>query len=220
MNTNYPFVLNKELLSDKVTNFIRKKILLSEFKGGSHLSEVELSKNLNVSRGPVRESIRQLEHEGLVHTPSNGRTIVIGFTQEDLSDLFDVRKTLEGKAIRTIIERGYQDDLSTIESIVESSKIAENRLALISLDVQFHLELVSLSRNRTLIKLWSVIRGLSSTLIEISTDIYERLDQVPEVHQEIIESIRNRDSDGTIRLLNEHLNTGEAIIRERLIETN
>jgi DNA-binding GntR family transcriptional regulator len=216
MGINPPFELSKELLSDKVTNFIRKRILLREFTEGSHLSEVELSKNLNVSRGPVREAIRQLEHEGLVHTPSNGRTLVTGFTQDDLADLFDVRKTLESKAIRTLIARNHGEDLSSLESIVERSKTAENRVMSIALDVQYHLELVSLSRNRTLITLWSVIRGLITTLIEITTDLYEKLEQVPEAHQEVIAAIRERDVETAVRLLTEHLDRGESVIRQKL----
>jgi DNA-binding GntR family transcriptional regulator len=218
MRETQSFELNKELLSEKVTNFIRKRILLGEFKEGSHLSEVELSRILNVSRGPVREAIRQLEHEGLVHTPSNGRTIVIGFTKEDLADLFDVRNTLEAKAIHTIITRGYNHDLSSLEAIVKQSKTADTRTLLIALDVQFHLELVSLSRNRTLIKLWSVIRGLITTLIEITTDIYQRIDEVPGpgAHEELIHSIQSGDMNSTKRLLKEHLNRGEVLIRQRL----
>lgn len=213
---NPPFELNKELLSEKVVNYIRKQILLREYAQGSHLSEVELSKKMNISRGPVREAIRQLEHEGLVYTPNNGRTLVVGFTQEDLADLFDVRKQLEIKAIGTIVERNLERNVTQLERILEKSKQTNTISELISLDVQFHLHLVSMSGNRTLIKLWSVISGLITTLIEITTDIYEKLDKVPETHWEIIEAIRVRDADKASKLLAEHLDTGEAVIRGKL----
>lgn len=210
------FDFTKELLSEKVTNFLRKSILLGTFQQGQHLSENELSKQLSVSRGPVREAIRQLENEGLVHTPNNGRTMVIGFNQDDLSDLFDVRKTLETKAIRTIVSKGYFSDVTGLKIIIEQSRRIDSRLELISLDVMFHQELVKMSGNRTLFNLWSVIRGLASTLIEITTDIYEQIEQVPEAHDKLVVFIKNGDADQAVHLLTEHLETGETVIRNRL----
>jgi len=212
----FQFELSKELLSEKVTNFLRKKILLGEYEDGFHFSETELAKSLNVSRGPVRDAIRQLETEGLVQTPSNGRTFVTGFSQTDLSDLFEIRKMLEKKAIGLIVRRRPDRDLSILQQIVHHSQSADERGLVIKLDVMFHFELMKLSGNRTLIKMWSVLRGPIHTLIDITSDNYMKLDQVPKEHEELIRLIQSGFESEACELLEKHLDTGEQVILERL----
>lgn len=58
--------LNYKTLRQEVADEIRRKILKGEFKAGERIKEHEMAQMLGVSRGPVREALRQLEQEGLV----------------------------------------------------------------------------------------------------------------------------------------------------------
>lgn len=208
--------LSKEFLSEKVTNFLRKRILLGKYEAGYHLSEVHLSQEMAVSRGPVRDAIHRLESEGLVETPGNGRTFVVGFGEKDVKDLFDVRYMLESDAIRLITANGHQHNIGALRVLLEQMKYAKERSTLIELDVTFHYKIVELSQNRTLMNLWRVIQGLIRTLVEITTDIYGPLNKVTDIHEQLLEAIERDDPAGAQAILKEHLSTGVTVICERI----
>lgn len=77
---------------------LRDMILQGTLSPGTKLVEEKLATDLNVSRTPIRESIRRLEQEGLV---VNKR--VVKLTETDLRNTFELRKLLEGHAAQSAI---------------------------------------------------------------------------------------------------------------------
>ena len=57
---------DKQSLTTKVYNHIRNGILDGSYKDGDFLVETRLAEELEVSRTPIREALKQLELEGLV----------------------------------------------------------------------------------------------------------------------------------------------------------
>ena len=78
-----------------------------ELASGVHFNEVEFAERCGVSRSPIREAIRMLEHEGLLHTEASGRTKVSAWTSTDLHDLYDLRYDLEWKAAQTWLQQSW-----------------------------------------------------------------------------------------------------------------
>ena len=63
--------LNYKTLRQEVVDEIRQRILTGDFQAGERIKENEMAQQLGVSRGPVREALRQLEQEGLVQYERN-----------------------------------------------------------------------------------------------------------------------------------------------------
>ena len=84
---------------------IQKDILSGEIKPQTKLTEQNLCKKYNVSRTPVREAFRQLESEGLIENIPNRGAFVIGLSNRDISDLFDLRCLFEVQAVEWAIQR-------------------------------------------------------------------------------------------------------------------
>ena len=75
-------------LAESVYYQIRRKILNGKYTPGENLTELEVSKELNVSRTPVREAFKHLESEGLLElTPSRG-AVVVGIGRSDIEDIY------------------------------------------------------------------------------------------------------------------------------------
>ena len=80
--------LNYKTLRQEVVDEIRQKILGGEFKPGDRMKENEIAELFGVSRGPVREALRQIEQEGLVRYERNVGCSVAAVTEQDIYDRF------------------------------------------------------------------------------------------------------------------------------------
>ena len=87
--------LQRSLVAKDVLSTLRYEILTGELKEGEYLREVAISKRMDVSRGPVRRALQQLEAEGLVACEENGRTRVIGISDMVIEDIYELRLILE-----------------------------------------------------------------------------------------------------------------------------
>ena len=163
--------INKEKTGEKVLVILREKIMLGQLKSGFHLKETVLSKELGVSRGPIREAITHLESEGLVSTHSNGRTTVEGFSMADLENLYNARINLETYAISQLtlidIENGKSDLYRCLESMVKVMKKGSVMLKQIYYFMNY---LLKSTGNKTLIQLWKSLHGIIKTLINVTSD--------------------------------------------------
>jgi DNA-binding GntR family transcriptional regulator len=98
---------------------LRQSILTGELSAGSELSQVQLADEFGVSRGPVREALRLLEREGLVHAELNRRVRVASFSPADLEELYALRITTEGLAIRATVPHLTDDDIASLHADIE-----------------------------------------------------------------------------------------------------
>lgn len=79
---------------------IKSAILSGELPPGAQLNEVALAERLQVSRGPVREALRQLATEDLVRAIPYRGSFVPRLTLRDVEEIFSMRTVLEGFAFK------------------------------------------------------------------------------------------------------------------------
>ena len=128
-------------LSAKVFHSIREDILNGKYQANEELKEKNIGDDLGVSRTPVREALRQLELEGLVHIIPNKGAFVEGVTLQDIKDIYEIRTLLEGLCARWAAERITQEQLEELEEIVFLSDFhysKENWDQILELDNRFH----------------------------------------------------------------------------------
>ena len=87
-------------LGHRIFCILRDKILNEEYEKGQKLNEVVLSKELNISRTPIREALKQLELEGLVKSIPNKGVYVLGFSSRDIDDMLEIRVVLESLSVQ------------------------------------------------------------------------------------------------------------------------
>lgn len=105
-------------LADKVFEQLEQDILTERYAPGDVLTEGRLSEALGVSRTPIREAIRRLEQSGLLQECGKGM-IVVGVTPEDLADIFEIRRRLEGLAARRASQSKDAELLQKLEEVVD-----------------------------------------------------------------------------------------------------
>ena len=101
-------------LSQRVYEHLRDEILADHLLPGTELSEVALSKELAISRGPIREAMGRLAAEGLITMRPRRRAEVRSLTPQELIDAYQVREALEVMAVRLLIPRIAEADLGRL----------------------------------------------------------------------------------------------------------
>ncbi len=102
---------------------LRRQILRGELKPGERLMEISLANKLGVSRTPIREAIRKLEHEGLVVMIPRRGAHVAEITRQELNDVLEIRKSLETLAITKACDYMTDRDIHELREAEEAFAI-------------------------------------------------------------------------------------------------
>lgn len=94
-----------ETAVDRVARAIIEGIRAGRYAPGQRLIEADLTRDLSVSRGPVREATRRLAAEGLLETMPHRGVAVRRLSRADVAAVYRVREVLEGLAARLAAER-------------------------------------------------------------------------------------------------------------------
>lgn len=94
---------------------LRSAILNCEVPVATPLSQVQLARKLGVSRTPLREAMRMLQHEGLIEATPNQRVRVAGFSVEDLDQLYAMRISLEALCVQLTVPHMCATDIQQLE---------------------------------------------------------------------------------------------------------
>ena len=95
----------KSTLRAHVAERLRTAILAGDIPPGAPLVETALSERFDVSRGPLREALRQLIEEGLVVTVPYTGTHVAPLSVDDVREIYSLRTALESFAFEQVWER-------------------------------------------------------------------------------------------------------------------
>ena len=201
--------LSSPTLADQAVELIRGRIWNGDFVSGERLVETRLAADLGISRGPIREALKQLAAEGLVREEPRRGTFVTAPTRDDVRDLYDLRVAIEARAARLVIERGDPAALETLrEALAELHEAvrASDLPWLARSDYGFHETICRVSGNRRLLDVFVRNASVMRLLVHMEeAQYYMSFEDVEQQHRELLESIEARDAARTDELVVEHL---------------
>ncbi|WP_219837050.1 GntR family transcriptional regulator [Paenibacillus sp. R14(2021)] len=196
-------------LRHRVTDEIRNAILTGQLKPGDRLREIAISKEMGVSRGPIREAIRTLEQEGLLHSSPYKETVVAEFSKEEVIEvLIPIRLTIELFAIRSGLSRMSDEDFMHMNRFVEGMKeaAAQKDLArIVDYDISFHEYLIQASRASNIINIWSSIVNRIRLHFFVQGPMYHDQNQIYEEHAVLLQAMQAKDVEQTCQLMKAHI---------------
>jgi len=173
-----------------------EKIINGQLPSGAKISEVELAKALQVSRTPVHDALRQLAKDGLVIQAKNRRAVVARFSTDDLYEIFELRKLLEGHAAELAAGRMDARQLAPLEltaaQLREQLHQAEWAGQWAAFDEQFHREIAQACGNQRLGQDILRYRLLHRGFNKLSTTPEGLLTALAE-HESILAALKARD---------------------------
>lgn len=189
-----PVELSREL-QDIVYQRIRSAILDGQLRPGERLVEDSLAATLNVSRAPVRDALKALEHDGLVTPVGRRGKAVVQLSVEDAWEVYTLRSELEAMAVSLVISREsdvLKRRLAEIVGDMANAAKSKDTSSLSALDVEFHRTLCAGSEHSRLIRAWESMYIQTRLLSQQVIDTRQRdLGEIPRRHQEIIDALES-----------------------------
>ena len=188
---------------------IQKDILTGELIAGEKLTEQRICDRYKVSRTPVREALRQLEKESLIENIPNRGAFVIGFSNQDILDMFDLRASYEVLAVEWAIERMTDKELEAFEETFEFMEfytMKKDIEKMLNININFHRNLHHATHNRMIQQTLSSYQlYIKYTNRRTYDNPEEYLSTVLEEHRRIFEAVKSRNTELGISSMRDHM---------------
>jgi len=193
---------------ERVVELLREEIMLGRLADGERLIEDRIARRLQTSRGPVREALRQLEHEGLVaSSPYRGAT-VLGVSDEEVHEvLIPIRLTLERfsflKAIERMTEAHFAELAKEVWLMGEAAR-SRDVMASVEADIRFHRFVLACSGQQHTAQLWGAI---APRIRAYFLRYGQRADlaRIAREHGELLEAMQTRKPEIVTQALERHI---------------
>jgi DNA-binding GntR family transcriptional regulator len=213
-------------LAERLFVTLRGEIVEGHIPAGSKISEPELARRFNASRGSLREALMRLESLGLLERRVNVGARVVDLTERGLLELYDVREALEGMACRLAAQHRSAEDLQELRQMLNRhEQQAELRAGTAYFqpegDFDFHFRIVQASCNDLLIdtlcnRLYYRVRMYRYQLGMASP----RARSAFREHSNIIDAIEAGDGELAELLMRRHIRASRQNIENKLSKGN
>jgi DNA-binding GntR family transcriptional regulator len=199
--------LAKTSLREQALDVLRNAVTSGEIAPGTHLVETELSSALSISRGTLREALRQLEQEGLVEPSERGRLRVRTVSAAEIGDMFEVRSALEGLAAALLCKmKNRKTVVRQLQTALDALGAATGSIHdMVEIDLDFHRTMCTLTGNAALLRSWEGIAGsIRMSIMFAGTDRALSNMSVPR-HQVLVDAVAAGDPDQARIAVDEHM---------------
>ena len=201
-------------LSEAAYDQLRSMIVRLDFAPGDVLREDDLREQLGIGRTPIREALQRLEREHFVNVVPRQGIFVTGIDVSELSLLFETRSVLEPYAARLAALRGDDESWEAMESALDETASASDGVELLAIDRRCHEIMWRAAGNRFLIDTLDMLYAQSDRLWHLYlADVSDPGHAVDE-HVAILKALRGGESDLAASLVDEHVASFDAQIRD------
>jgi DNA-binding GntR family transcriptional regulator len=196
-----------------VYDTIKQGIIDNEYKSNQYVRESAVAKELDVSRTPVREALRELVSEGWLEAIPHYGARVVEWTEKDALEVFEIRLILEPMAIGASANRIDSDTLTHLKDLAEQMESLVDKVAgqgnarneIAALNHEFHQELINACGNERLISLLQNLVRLSVIRRNFNQYNAANLNRSMRHHREVLDAIESKNSAWAQHVMTSHL---------------
>lgn len=193
---------------------LRARILTGELEPGTKLNQTFLARQLGMSRIPVRDAIRALAAEGLVTHDPHRTAVVTDLSPDDLSELYELRLTIEPRASELAVRHLRPEDIEEMEGhLADMDEIAEHP-AWLAIHDRFHAALYRRSRRPRMVDILERARAQTRRYTWLRLDRDAR--DIAAEHRLILAAARRSDAAAVRAMVEAHLTASFGTVREHI----
>jgi DNA-binding GntR family transcriptional regulator len=207
-------------LRSQVLAALREELVSGSLRPGERVNEVQVAEQLGVSRGTLREAIRNLEQEGLLETIPHRGTFVRALSPEEVTHVYEVRASLESRAARSAAQHLDAEMGVRLQAALERLARADSPDATfqerLDADLEFHETICEASGNPVLVRIWrSLVGQITAVMLNAGPQMIRRL-QSRESHQILLDAIEGGDDATILAAFQEHFTYGAEQLTEAM----
>ena len=183
------------------------RIIAGEYNPDTRLKEEALAQEFGVSRTPIREVLRQLEQDGLVEILQNKGARIIGFTADDVEEIYEIRKSLELLCLDVAVPVLSIDALMTIRREIVGNLNVHDFAVHTALDAKLHNYFIEASNKRRLISMLKQLFRLIQSFRELGFQDPKVRETAEKEHLNLIDALCIRDLTAAKDILARHIQT-------------
>lgn len=209
--TERQFVLEGRPTAQLIADQLREQIVQGSIRPGQQINESLLARQLNTSRGPLREALQRLCQEGILISRRNYGVFVSEVEMQDLKEIYELRESVESAAASRLLDGSPKKIADTCEVLKEIVGEMAMQVAIADwqtiarLDMQFHSALVAGTGNSRFIRLYKTLAAESRMCILDLEVCYPRVDVLVEEHQNILDLLEAGDRNGLLKTIKRHM---------------
>ncbi|KJS86712.1 MAG: hypothetical protein JM58_06425 [Peptococcaceae bacterium BICA1-8] len=210
-------------LKDRVYNIIKEKIINGSLEPGSHLNELMLSKAMNISRAPIRETINVLEKEGFLELIPRKGAMVTTITRQDAKNIWEMRKVLEVYAAKYATNLVTDEELGILDQKLKFAQQGSGEfLSHMDFDLALHGMLYKHITNKIFKDFMAIITQhyfrIRYYAEEHSAMQKQNIVEATKEHEAILCALKNRNEEEVAQVMYVHLTKAEKRTMDALNE--
>ena len=202
---------------------LRQAIIKGSLKPGQRLVMASLAREFKISETPIREAIRRLESDGYVtFTPHSG-AVVTKLNDQELSEIYLIRISLEGLATRLAVPFISPSDITWLKKKNQEMRaaIASARYEnLARLNKAFHLRIYRAAPFPRLYKMIADLWDAFERWPSIFSFVPARAETAIREHEQIIEALETADVDKADILIKEQKKKSLEALQSYMVQLN
>lgn len=201
---------------ERAYDHLKSRILNLDLKPGEYITDQQIADDLEISRTPVREAFRRLQHEGLLNYEARKGWKVYTLTLDDIHEIFDIKVAIEGMVAYKAAQCTNEKLRSQLETALEKMRVAveTNDLDLwIEADPVLHEVIYAMARNT---RAHRMVENLNDQWHRVRIGFVARTERISRSlaeHEAFVNAILEGDSERSRDEIVSHLN----IIRDELV---
>ena len=185
---------------------LRERVLNGELAPEIPLPELELAKQYGVARPTIRAAIHHLTLTGLLRREANRSAFVPRMNEEEISDLFLVRRVVETEVVRLVTEcrlrpAAAEQAVRRLESFHPDAKWSD----VVEADLHFHRALVAATRSTRLLRMFELLEDEIRLAILQLKPAYDSPATLAREHRDLLTAIESGNTGTAIGLTHQHL---------------
>ncbi|WGW11465.1 GntR family transcriptional regulator [Saxibacter everestensis] len=202
--------------SEAAYDALREAILDRRLEPGQRVTLTELASDLGMSLTPVREALRLLASQGLVHQDSNRGTWITEYSRARAEEVYRLRLLLEPYAIELAAAKMTDDDLAGIDQALQDFDAAcsEARYSdLPELNAVLHKRIYRVAGAGLMLEF---INRLWESIPYQSMSVVTHHERSAKEHHLIVDALHSRDPAAAAKALRDHITHARSETMERL----
>ena len=199
---------NRPTMAQIALENIREAIEKGWLKPGERVVESRLSKELGMSRFPIREALCYLEKEGLVETIPFKGVRVAQITPQDIEDLMTVRCALEELAVKRAIHRMTPEKAEHLQKIMDQMEDAVdggNKEDILNADLYFHQSICEFAENSRLLNAWLPLASQIRVCLGMEYMLYQTSEEFVNTHVPLMAALKAKDEKAAVKIVKDHI---------------